>query len=399
MNRLIQRIAILALLAFALPSCTSGGSCAGKPKIPEIRGATLLDDSTLWNPTKVVPNMDSIQERDWAFTAQGRMNTARLAVKADYFMDSEGRIRDEGFAFLDRQLAFASKYGLQVVLDMHIPPGGAIQDYRITPENQTFWQDEAQKQMFVAVWKEIAQRYARDPRIMTFELMNEPSGDPDDYWELMTQTIKTIRETDQSRRIIVHFDREGKARRLGDTNLIYSFHFYEPMGFTHQALKHSDRFGSLAGVRYPGDAIGGDGVQRNYDRSSLKELLSHPASVSTDFDAPVIIGEFGVSTAADEESKGRWIEDVISVSQDLGLAGYLYWRQIDKEEHDLSKVGNATMAVINSSCYASPAQFFGIRPDLATQDPGFDFAGFYRRFGGKKGTAQAPCTGEKRGAR
>lgn len=390
MMRLLQRIVMLALLASALPSCTSGGSCAGKPKIPEMRGATLMDDSTLWDPAGVVPNIDSIQERDWAFTAQGKMNTARLAVKADYFMDPEGRIRSDGFTFLDRQLAFASKYGLQVLLDMHVPPGGAVQDYRITPENQTFWRDEAQKQAFVAVWKEIAQRYARDPRIMAFELMNEPSGEPDAYWELMAQTIKAIRGADQSRRMIVQFDREGKARRLGDTNLIYSFHFYEPMGFTHQALKYSDRFGSLAGVRYPGDAIGGDGVKRNYDRSSLRELLSHPAGVSKDLDAPVIIGEFGVSTAADEESKRRWIEDVISVSQELGLAGYLYWRQIAPADVDLSKPGAATMAVVDRGCYYSAAQFFGIRSDLAQGNPGFDGGRFYRNFG-QPGDARDPC--------
>jgi hypothetical protein len=393
MRDLIKMTSLLVLVALALASCSWASSIwrlIEGGKMDYIRGAALLDDSSLWDPKKTVPAKDAIEERDWAFTALGDMNAARLAVKMDYFLDPDGRPKESGFAFLDGQLAMAEKYGLGVIVDMHVPPGGAVQDYRETPEALAFWKEAALKELFVRGWSEIARRYAGDERIIAFELMNEPSGAPDEYWGLMGRTIAAIRETDQARRMIVQFDREGKAKRLDDTKMTYSFHFYEPMGFTSQALKHSGHPGSLAGVRYPGDAIGGDGVQRRYDRSSLKHLLSHPASVSRELDAPVIIGEFGVSTAADEESERRWIEDVIGVSQELGLAGYLYWRQIAPGDVDLSKPGDATMAVVDRGCYYSPAQFFGMRPGFAQENPGFDGGRFYRNFG-KPSDAGDPC--------
>ena len=380
----MKTICLTLFAALCLASCAQGGSCACRRHNLDVRGAALMDDSTLWDPAMVVPSMDSIEERDWAFTALGGINTARLAVKADYFTDDNGESRPEGFAFLDKQLGFAQKYSLRVILDMHIPPGGAIQDYRVTPESEAFWRDEALKARFVATWTEIARRYAKDPRIWAYEIMNEPAGPPDDYWNLMKDTMKAIRAIDADRLIMLQPDIDWNIRSIQDRNLAYSFHFYSPLEFTHQGVADNPLFRELSKIRYPGEAAGHDGKRRYYDRAAIKEELSYAARVARMTGKPVIIGEFGVSTAADEESAGRWIADVTGAIEDLGLDGYIYWRQIYRGIFDPSKAGHATMAVIDDLSYASPAQFFGIRPGLAAKDPEFDFAEFYRRFGERR---------------
>lgn len=394
MSDLIKKTSLLVIIALALTSCSALSKLwkhFGSPKMDYIRGAALMDDSSLWFPEIKEPSLDAIEERDWAFTALGGMNAARLAVKMDYFLDSEGKPKESGFAFLDRQLAMAEKYGLKVILDMHAPPGGAIQDYRETAEALSFWMDDSLEDLFVKGWRGIAKRYAGDKRILAFELMNEPSGPPDDYWNLMGRTMAAIREIDPDHLIILQPDREWKVRKPADDHVAFSFHFYTPLEFTHQGVAHDPQFREISGVRYPGEAVGHDGKKALYDASALRADLSYPARVSRETGVPVIIGEFGISTAADEDSTTRWIRDVIDSAEEAGLGGYIYWREIDKGSSNISKPGSATMAVINNSCYRSPAQFFGIRPDFAKRNPDFDFATFYWNFEGKREKRDLDC--------
>ncbi len=340
-----------------------------------------MDDSTLWQAGMTDPSNSGITERDWAFTALGDIDTARLAVKMDYFIDENGEFKESGFSFLNRQLVFAKKFGLDAVLDMHVPPGGAVQDYRPSPEAMAFWNDETLKKRFVKGWEEIARRYANDGRIAAFELMNEPSGPPDEYWKLMRRTSEAIRRHDAAHTLILQPDREWHVEPIADDDVAYSFHFYSPIGFTHQGVAWDTRFRALSGVSYPGEAEDVSGESSFYDRARLDELLSYPAAVAESLKKPVIIGEFGVSTSADEGSTAAWIADVIGLSKIKGLSGYIYWREIDKGRGEISKPGQATMAVINEGCYNSPAQFFGIRAELARRDRAFDFAAFYRNYG------------------
>ena len=51
-----------------------------------VKGAALLDDTTIWDKTKKNPNMNYLEERDYAFTAVGEINTVRLVLKMDYFI-------------------------------------------------------------------------------------------------------------------------------------------------------------------------------------------------------------------------------------------------------------------------------------------------------------------------
>jgi len=384
MRDLIKKTSLFVIIVLALTSCSTASTLWKHifgPRIDHIRGAALMDDSSLWFPEITEPSPDAIEERDWAFTALGDMNAARLVVKMDYFLDGEGKPKESGFAFLDGQLAMAEKYGLKVILDMHAPPGGAIQDYRETAEALSFWRDDSLKDLFVKGWSAIAKRYAEDKRILAFELMNEPSGQPDDYWNLMGRTIAAIRETDPDHLIILQPDREWKVRRLPDDNQAFSFHFYTPMGFTHQGVADNPKFREISGVQYPGEAAGHDGKKAFYDANSLRADLSYPARVSRETGVPVIVGEFGVSTKADERSAGRWISDALRAADDLGLNGYIYWREIYKGGGDINKPGHATIATVGDGCYYSPARFFGIRPGLEKEKPGFDGGRFYRNFG------------------
>jgi len=342
-----------------------------------IKGAAIMDDATLWSPGKKDPDPSSIEERDYAFTATGGLNTARLAVKMDYFIDDMGNAKKSGFDFLDDQIRMAAKNGLKLIIDMHVPPGGAIQDYSRSKEAISFWEDEKLKKRFIDGWRRIASRYRNNSNILAYEIMNEPSGGPDDYCDLMEKTIREIRAVDKKHPFILQPSRDWKVRKVNDENVIYSYHVYTPLYFTHQNVFWDKKFKSKKKIKYPGYAKDWSGKRKYFDRKALAASMQYLKDISLKLDAPVIVGEFGVSTAADVDSQGRWVSDVVDIVKESGLGGYLYWRQIDLGSNDISKKGSGTMAIINKGRYFSPAQFFGIRPKFAEKKPGFDAQKFY----------------------
>ena len=347
----------------------------------EVRGAALMDDSTLWDAAATAPDPLGISERDVAFSAVGDTNSVRLALKTDYFIDEDGKPREAGFDFLNRVISHAERFGLLVLIDIHIPAGGGVQDYRESQAAKEFWASPALKDRFVEGWKEIASRYRNDRRILGYELMNEPAGDPDAYWELMGRTVHEIRSVDRRHLIVIHPASDWSLRKIRDRNIAYAVHLYTPLSFTHQNVPWDKRYSSMRRVIYPGVAFDKPGHITFCDRDTLAAALKKPIADSRSMKAPLILGEFGVSTAADEDSTAMWIADAIEIEREMGLAGYLYWRQVDKGKKNLSKPRNATMAVINADgSYFSPAQFFGIRPEFARENPGFDAKSFYLNY-------------------
>lgn len=391
-NRITIAILMCAAIFFAPPRASASAKSRSsdfpsvdKSKIYadgesfEIRGVAMMDDSTLWSSGNTVPSMNHIEERDWALAAVGDINTVRLAVKMDYFITKDGKARDDGFKFLDQQLAWAKKYKLFVILDMHIPPGGAIQDYKKTDLNSEFWKSADLKKRFVDGWGLIAKRYSRNRTLLAYELMNEPAGEPEAYRALIDQTVKALRNVDEMHMLIVQPAADYAFKKVDDDNVIYSFHYYTPTCFTCQNVSwHSECKFELP-VRYPGNTQH-LGRMKHWDRDALKADIEGIARVAVEEGVPVIIGEFAVSTFADDNSMRAWISDVVGISMELGFAGYVYWRQTDIGTADLSKGENATMAIINRGKYFSPAQYFSIRPGYVKHNTTFDAGSFYWNF-------------------
>lgn len=346
-----------------------------------IKGAALLDDSTLWDKSRTSPNQNSIEERDYAFTAiGGELNTIRLALKMDYFIDRSGNIREDGFSFVDRQIQMAQKYNLLLLLDMHVPPGGAIQDFAENDENRAFWNNEELQNTFLKGWRSIAARYANNPNILGYELMNESVVSGPRYWNLMEKTVQSIRAVDRNHIIAVQAPANWVVQKLNDDNILYVFHVYEPLYFTHQNVCWTSQYNSESKITYPGPAKNYQGRLIDYDKNKLQETFNVLMKTKNDFNAPVIVGEFGVSTSVDEESANNWITDVIDLIGENNLNGYIYWRQVEGGSSDSRKKGNSTMAIINKGDYFSPAQFFSIRPDFRRTGPDFDAKKFYDNF-------------------
>ena len=71
-------------------------------------------------------------------------------------------------------MAWARQHGLRLVLDLHTPIGGFWLDPTSDQVSFDIWSDPALQQQNPDLWRVIAARYAADPTIAAYDLLNEP---------------------------------------------------------------------------------------------------------------------------------------------------------------------------------------------------------------------------------
>ncbi len=135
-------------------------------------------------------------------------NIVRLGIIWDGLEPEPGKYNEEMFKCLDRNIAWAKKYGIYVLLDMHqdlysvkysdgAPLWATLDEgkpnykgeiwsdaYLISPAIQTafdnFWKNAKApdgtgiQDHYAALWKTIARRYADNPVVIGYDIMNEP---------------------------------------------------------------------------------------------------------------------------------------------------------------------------------------------------------------------------------
>ena len=145
---------------------------------------------------------------------------------------------EDGFAVLDRVIAWAREEGLWVVLDMHAAPGGQtgenIDDSWGRP---WLFTSEASQQRLIDVWKRIASRYRDEPTVLAYELLNEPLP----HWDELRQhdpllepvyrrVVAGIREVDPNHVIVLGGSKWNRDFSVFgtpfDPDLVYAFHKY-----------------------------------------------------------------------------------------------------------------------------------------------------------------------------
>jgi endoglucanase len=150
--------------------------------------------------------------------------------------------KDAGWAWIDRNVAWAKTYGMHLILNMHVPQGG----FQSNGEGGALWNDVANQDRLTALWTEIARRYAGEPIIAGFGLVNEPEplASRQQWQDLASRITAAIRSVDPNhivfieRPIAVAGDFNPDANMnlftVGDTNVAYEFHFYEPPDYAFQ---------------------------------------------------------------------------------------------------------------------------------------------------------------------
>ena len=151
-----------------------------------------------------------------------------------------------GFTLTDNLLAWCKANKMYLILDLHASPGGQGKDGNISdydPAKPSLWESAENQQKTVALWHKLAERYANEPWIGGYDLLNEPNwtfegkdknGRQDatnqPNWEIYQAITKAIRSVDTNHIIIVEGNAWGNNYNgfpgPWDDNMVMSFHKY-----------------------------------------------------------------------------------------------------------------------------------------------------------------------------
>jgi hypothetical protein len=143
---------------------------------------------------------------------------------------------EDGFKRLDSLLAWCSANEMYLILDLHGAPGGqgkdaAISDY--DSSKPSLWESNENKRKTVALWGKLAERYANEPWIGGYDVLNEPNWDLPGgtaLKNLYIQITNEIRKYDSNH--ILFFEGNWFANDYTgltpawDDNMAYSGHKY-----------------------------------------------------------------------------------------------------------------------------------------------------------------------------
>ncbi|WP_207511114.1 cellulase family glycosylhydrolase [Longitalea luteola] len=166
---------------------------------------------------------------------------------------------EKGFQMTDSLLAWCKANKMYLILDLHAAPGGQGNDLNIAdrdPSKPSLWESEANRQKTIGLWRKLAERYANEPWIGAYDILNEPNwgfadlaNDKNGLKEtgnqplkqLMMDITKAIREVDNKHIIIIEGNGWGNNYNgilpPWDKNMVLSFHKYWNFN-TQEAIKH-----------------------------------------------------------------------------------------------------------------------------------------------------------------
>lgn len=277
-----------------------------------------------------------IDESDFAQLKSWGFNHVRLPIDALHFFDDTEHPIECRLQVLDRAVAQAAKNDLRCILDLHECPGHDFADATTVPVQKLFT-DNRYVDKAVTIWSVLAERYSTHPHVL-FEPLNEPVAPDAETWNTIKAPLcSAIRTHAPKNHIIVGSNMWNWPSTFPDLtpvdmdNIIYNFHFYEPLLFTHQRAPWMHEPEIKADYSYPGNY--GRGFTRKFglvhaegiwNRDRFYREILPVVEFGKKHSAEVTCNEFGVYAPVPIELQLLWLDDFLSVLKEFEI-GFSYW--------------------------------------------------------------------------
>ena len=296
----------------------TGGTNVETVKIPD----PFLQNKLLARSMNLGNALEAPNEGDWGITLQESyfdsiaskgFTAVRIPCRfsAHTKPDAPFTINSE---FMDRvgwAVDMAGKYNLAAIVDMH--------HYL-----EIFKDPTGEQSKFLAMWKQIAIRFADYPTSVFFEVLNEPHDqlDASTWNRFLSAAIDTIRAVDSLHTLIVGTAGWGGISAMNDLvlppdehNLIFTFHYYEPFHFTHQGAEWVDGSDAWLGTTWQATSDEKNAIILDFFQVKAWAQARN---------RPVFLGEFGAYNKAGMDSRVRWTSFVVQTAQADSM-GWAYW--------------------------------------------------------------------------
>ncbi len=282
------------------------------PTDPFVVNAGLAKTMNLGATFEVGPDEDWGEElvaADYPDIAAQGFTAVRIPIKFSAWAEAEAPYAiDETFlASVDEAVELSLDAGLAVIIDLH-------------HYDEIFEDPEAHGDRLAGMWLNIAERYKALPTdTVSFEVLNEPNQalTPEFWNPILGQTVEAIRTVDPNRTLIVGPTEWYAVAQLenfalpDDDNLILTFHYYEPFRFTHQGAGWLPGTDEWLGTTFSPD---------DEAAATIDADFATVAEWANERNLPVFLGEFGVITNADPQSRLAWLRFIREAADIQGFS-------------------------------------------------------------------------------
>ncbi|MEM3478600.1 MAG: glycoside hydrolase family 5 protein [Candidatus Bathyarchaeia archaeon] len=253
-----------------------------------------------------------IRDEYFSIVREAGFDTVRIPIRWSAHAEEKPpyKIDEEFFRRVDHVIDKALEQNLTVIINVH-------HYEEIMRDPRGHWE------RFLAIWRQISERYRDYPDALCFELLNEPHDAlTSDLWNaLLLDAVKAIRETNSTRKIVigpVDWNNVYSLKKLivpDDENIIVTFHLYTPFEFTHQGAEWVA----------PSPPVGRKWLGTEEERRQITSELDTAVQWAGEHgNIPLLLGEFGAYSKADMNSRVRWTRFVAREAEKRGIA-WCYW--------------------------------------------------------------------------
>lgn len=278
----------------------------------------------------------------------------RVPVDYNVLEDEEGNIIETGFEYLENCRKWCEEYGLNMLIDLHECYGYSFDPLKKDMDRSVFFYDEALQARFLKLWTEIATRFKDFENQVAFEPLNEVVlAEVVDAWnKVIAKYVETMRAIVPNAYLIIGgvcYNNVLSVELLDfpvDDKIVYNFHCYEPIVFTHQGAYWVDYMPSDFRIGYPEKLDKYQEISKelegNLSGAIFKEGISEigpkffedifaPAIAKAEKDnVALYCGEYGVIDLCDNEDKIRWLLDIHAAFNKYGI-GRALWNYKEKD--------------------------------------------------------------------
>ena len=284
-----------------------------------------------------------ITEKDIDYIASLGFDHVRVPVDYNVLEDEDGAPKEDGFNYLKNCREWCEKNHLNMLIDLHECYGYSFDPLKKDMDREKFFYDDALQARFMNLWKRIATTFKDYPNQVAFEPLNEVVlVEVADAWnEIAGRYIHMIREICPEHIIIVGgvcYNNVQSVPKLDlpvDEKVVYNFHCYEPMVFSHQSAYWMEGMPLDFHIGYPktleeyrraadelpcdlGGAVFQAGI-REIGPGFFEDIFAPAVEKAQKDGVCLYCGEYGVIDQADPEDRLRWMKDIHVAFEKYGI--------------------------------------------------------------------------------